>query len=83
VPGINPNVPSSKEYNGGFACALIKKDLSIALDAARASHASIPLGNQSYQLYDDICSSGFDDFDFKHFFCCDDSYLFGLFQKNI
>jgi 3-hydroxyisobutyrate dehydrogenase len=33
-PNILENVPSSRDYNGGFQVSLIRKDLSIALEAA-------------------------------------------------
>ncbi len=30
-PGVVPNVPSSNQYNGGFASELMTKDLLLAL----------------------------------------------------
>jgi 3-hydroxyisobutyrate dehydrogenase len=30
-PGIVPNIPSNNDYNGGFACELMTKDLLFAL----------------------------------------------------
>jgi len=33
-PGVLENVPSSRDYNGGFQVSLIRKDLSLALEAA-------------------------------------------------
>ncbi len=39
-PGIFPNVPSSNNYEGGFGVSLIKKDMVLALDAARSADAS-------------------------------------------
>ena len=33
-PGVMENVPSSRDYNGGFMVSLIRKDLSIALESA-------------------------------------------------
>ena len=35
VPGIIENVPASRNYDGGFACDLMLKDVGIALEAAR------------------------------------------------
>ncbi|KAK9896022.1 hypothetical protein P389DRAFT_170959 [Cystobasidium minutum MCA 4210] len=35
VPGVLPNSPSSKEYNGGFGIGLMRKDLELALEAER------------------------------------------------
>lgn len=34
APGVNPNVPASNNYNGGFACELMLKDLTIAKEIA-------------------------------------------------
>jgi 3-hydroxyisobutyrate dehydrogenase len=34
-PGIMENVPSSKGYEGGFACELMLKDLLLAFEAAK------------------------------------------------
>ncbi len=30
-PGVIPNIPSNNDYNGGFACELMTKDLLFAL----------------------------------------------------
>src|SRR5699024_9379139 len=35
VPGICPNAPASREYQGGFASGLMQKDLRLALQAAQ------------------------------------------------
>lgn len=35
VPGVLPNSPSSKEYNGGFGIGLMRKDLELALEAEK------------------------------------------------
>ena len=37
--------------SGGFAVDLMKKDLGLATEAAKAAGASLPLGNQTYELY--------------------------------
>lgn len=31
VPGVMPNVPSSRNYDQGFACELMSKDIGLAL----------------------------------------------------
>ena len=43
-PGLMENVPSSRDYQGGFAVDLMAKDLGLAMEAALESHASTPLG---------------------------------------
>ena len=35
VPGVIDNVPASRNYDGGFACDLMLKDVGLALEAAR------------------------------------------------
>lgn len=51
VPGLLPNVPSSKGYKGGFGVALIAKDLGIAQNVAIQSGVPIPMGAQAHQMY--------------------------------
>ena len=43
-PGVLPDVPSSKGYQGGFQIALMVKDLGLAVSNAQLHGASIPLG---------------------------------------
>jgi 3-hydroxyisobutyrate dehydrogenase len=50
VPGVMANVPSSREYSGGFGSALMEKDLSLAMDAAQKVKARLPLGAQAHQV---------------------------------
>ncbi len=51
VPGPVPTAPSNRDYEGGFATALMLKDLKLAMDAALNVGASVPLGVQSEALY--------------------------------
>lgn len=46
-PGVIETVPSSKNYEGGFASELMLKDLGIAIAAAEQSGSSVPLGSAS------------------------------------
>jgi 3-hydroxyisobutyrate dehydrogenase len=50
-PGVNPNVPSSKGYQGGFMVNLMLKDLGLALEAARNSSSAVPMGSLANSLY--------------------------------
>ena len=43
-PGVLENVPASRDYNGGFQVSLIRKDLSIALEAAGQVNAKLKFG---------------------------------------
>ncbi|WP_394892519.1 3-hydroxyisobutyrate dehydrogenase [Mesorhizobium sp. AaZ16] len=51
VPGPVPNSPSNRDYQPGFAAALMLKDLKLAQEAAQQSGAVTPLGAEAAQLY--------------------------------
>ena len=55
-PGVMPEAPASKDYQGGFAVALMLKDLGIAMDSAQQSHSYTPLGQLAKQLFEQHCS---------------------------
>lgn len=62
-PGPVPTAPSNRNYEGGFATAMMLKDLKLAQDAAAKSGASTPLGAQSealFQLFDGMGHGGKD-----------------------
>ena len=42
APGICPGAPASRGYAGGFAAALMLKDLNLALEASNAVGATLP-----------------------------------------
>ncbi|VFR48365.1 3-hydroxyisobutyrate dehydrogenase [plant metagenome] len=50
-PGVMPNVPASKGYEGGFGVDLMLKDLGLAAEAALAVKAATPLGELARNLY--------------------------------
>jgi 3-hydroxyisobutyrate dehydrogenase len=54
-PGPVPTAPSNRGYEGGFAVAMMLKDLKLAQAAAASSGATTPLGAQAeatYALFD-------------------------------
>jgi len=51
VPGPVPAAPSNRDFEGGFAAALMLKDLKLALEAAQGVEASVPMGAQAEALY--------------------------------
>jgi 3-hydroxyisobutyrate dehydrogenase len=65
APGVLPNVPSSKDYEGGFGTALMNKDVGLALDAARSVGAPVPLGSASSAVYETLCANGLGKKDFS------------------
>lgn len=50
-PGVLENAPASRGYSGGFGNDLMLKDLGLAVEAAVAKGASIPLGELARNLY--------------------------------
>ena len=50
-PGPVPTAPSNRIYEGGFATAMMLKDLKLAQEAAAKAGAATPLGAQAEGLY--------------------------------
>ena len=50
-PGVGPVTASDRNYEGGFAAAMMLKDLKLAQEAAARAGATTPLGNQSEAIY--------------------------------
>lgn len=50
-PGVMENVPSSRNYEGGFGSKLMLKDVGLALDAAKSVGAPTPLGDLAKHYY--------------------------------
>ena len=63
-PGVLENVPASRDYNGGFQVSLIRKDLSIALEAAEHADAKLKFGEHAIDYYRDLEKKGFGKKDF-------------------
>lgn len=51
VPGIQPAMPASQGYAGGFATRLLLKDLGLALEEARQAKVILPTAETSENLY--------------------------------
>lgn len=64
-PGVMPNVPSSRDYEGGFACDLMLKDVGLAVSAAESIKSPLPLGELTQQLYKAMSESGMGKKDFS------------------
>ncbi|HEX3811070.1 MAG TPA: 3-hydroxyisobutyrate dehydrogenase [Rhizomicrobium sp.] len=65
VPGPVPTSPSNRDYGGGFATALMLKDLKLAQTAAQSSGATTPLGAEAAQLYSLFATKGHGNTDFS------------------
>lgn len=51
VPGVGPQTPADRGYAGGFATAMMLKDLKLAQDAAAKAGATTPMGAQAEAMY--------------------------------
>lgn len=58
VPGPVPGAPSNRDYEPGFAAALMAKDLRLAQAAARDTGSATPLGAQASAMFDLYAGSG-------------------------
>jgi len=65
VPGPVPTAPSNRNYTGGFATALMLKDLKLAQGAAQGAGAVTPLGAEAAQLYSLFAANGHATTDFS------------------
>jgi 3-hydroxyisobutyrate dehydrogenase len=65
VPGVGPQSPADNEYQGGFATALMLKDLTLAMEAARSVGANVPMGERAAELYKAFSDAGQGGLDFS------------------
>ncbi len=68
VPGVGAASPADNDYNGGFAVALMLKDLRLAMAAADASDAKVPLGRKSCEIFEKADEAGLGGKDFGAIF---------------
>jgi 3-hydroxyisobutyrate dehydrogenase len=67
-PGVMEDVPSSRNYAGGFGVDLMLKDLGLAVENSLLVGASLPLGALTRNLYDLHSKSGNGALDFASIF---------------
>jgi len=58
LPGVGPDSPADRDYSGGFAAALMLKDLKLAMGAAQSVDASVPMGAAAEALYQAFANGG-------------------------
>jgi 3-hydroxyisobutyrate dehydrogenase len=58
LPGVGPETPADREYEGGFAAALMLKDLKLAMEAAQKAGAYTPMGGEAEELYQRFVDRG-------------------------
>ena len=54
VPGVVGAAPASRDYKGGFAVGLMKKDLNLAIAAAREANARLELHESAREVYEAV-----------------------------
>ena len=65
VPGVGPTTPADNGYQGGFATALMLKDLNLAMEAAHSVDATVPMGERAAELYQAFADEGQGGLDFS------------------
>jgi 3-hydroxyisobutyrate dehydrogenase len=58
LPGVGPESPADRGYEGGFAAALMLKDLKLAMQAAQGVDAAVPMGSAAEALYQSFVNAG-------------------------
>lgn len=65
LPGVGPETPADHDYQGGFATALMLKDLRLAMEAAAGANADTPMGARAAELYERFNADGHGGTDFS------------------
>lgn len=65
APGPVPAAPSNRDYQPGFAVAMMLKDLKLASGAADGAGAQITFGKLAEQVYEQLAADGYDGLDFS------------------
>ena len=65
VPGVGPETPADHDYEGGFAAALMLKDLKLALEAAEQAGVPVEMGEEAEEVYEEFVEKGGGNKDFS------------------
>lgn len=65
LPGVGPDSPADHDYAGGFAAALMLKDLRLAAEAAASVGAVTPMGSEAEALFSRLVERGDGGLDFS------------------
>jgi 3-hydroxyisobutyrate dehydrogenase len=65
VPGVGPESPADRNYEGGFAAALMLKDLRLAMEAAQSVDCYTPMGANAEEIYTRFTKLGGEGKDFS------------------
>ena len=58
VPGVGPETPADRDYEGGFAAALMLKDMKLALEAAEQAGVPVRIGEEAEEVYEEFVERG-------------------------
>jgi 3-hydroxyisobutyrate dehydrogenase len=58
VPGPVPSSPANRDYQPGFAGALMAKDLRLAVNAVEGTGVAAEMGRLASKIYDDFAEQG-------------------------
>ncbi|RHW16941.1 3-hydroxyisobutyrate dehydrogenase [Sphingomonas gilva] len=65
LPGVGPESPADRGYQGGFAAALMLKDLKLSQEAAQGANVATPMGTRATELYQAFADAGSGGLDFS------------------
>jgi 3-hydroxyisobutyrate dehydrogenase len=65
VPGVGPKTPADNDYEGGFAAALMLKDLKLAMEAASQVGLELEMGEEAEDEYSKFVDGGGGNKDFS------------------
>ncbi len=65
VPGVGPQSPADNGYQGGFAAALMLKDLRLAMEAADSAGIDPQMGRRAKEIYQAFDAAGNGGLDFS------------------
>ncbi len=65
VPGVGPETPADHDYEGGFAAALMLKDLKLAMAAAEQAGVPVEMGEEAEEVYEEFVERGGGNKDFS------------------
>jgi 3-hydroxyisobutyrate dehydrogenase len=58
VPGVGPQSPADHGYEGGFAAALMLKDMKLAMEAGHATGLPMPVADKATSRYQSLVDRG-------------------------
>ncbi|KAL8784834.1 MAG: hypothetical protein Q9213_003738 [Squamulea squamosa] len=54
IKGVSPGAPAEREFEGGFTVGLMKKDLGLAMKAAKEHGVELELARRAEDVYEDV-----------------------------